>query len=433
MIFFLGLTLGLFCIFFIFGYFSSRTLFPTNDTSKSIIFARYLFSYTFALSCVVYLLVIFEILQFGGVTERWLTFKTALWIMIANLLIVLPFLQFYLFLDVGRYAKALSIILYVVYVFLIWKFVDPLEGESEGLFQSCLARISVIGVTINAILSGYSSVVWPLSSLGFLLSSGRDVSVLKQRLFRMIDSIAQIKKRILMEHKVLIDTPDSGYSFFSTSKAQQMRNNISTYEQQAAVTEDVANEIVLEINDAQETEIYDKFSLTIKGRLYVALGYVCSFYAIYRVLMSFVNLILNRDHSKKDPVQLIIQLISTHILKIEIDIDYVYHQVTFILTTMVIILSIRGFLLTMHRVFHAFLRNISDGFIMLFFAQLLGMYFTSSLTLLRLPFKQRQVLSDIFSIQFKFYQRWNDVFFILSVFVSVVFLFSRKKLKGESL
>lgn len=97
---------------------------------------------------------------------------------------------------------------------------------------------------------------------------------------------------------------------------------------------------------------------------------------------------------------------------------------------MIIILSIRGLLLNLQKLFKFFLKNLSLGFIIIIFSQILGMYFTSSIILLRLPFKERQVISDIYQLQFKFYQQWNDMFFLISVGFTIILLFIRKRIKS---
>jgi hypothetical protein len=368
----------------------------------------YFFSFTFALSCQLYLLVIFEILDIYVPSTRWFLFKTTLIVVNVHLLIILPFCQFFLFLNLGKYSFAVSILFYTVYIVVLWKFIDPLEGQSEGLFQSALARISVIGVTMNAFLSAYGSINWPMTSLGTLLSHGNDVSILKQRLYKLVDSIGSFQKRSIMT-----------------------QTNLDMI--QMSTMQDIGNELIYEIQDEMEAKEYNLYSKTWKGKVFITLGYAFSVYAIYRVTMSIVNLVLNRDHSKRDPIQILMEFFAITIFGMDIDVVYWYHQTTFVLTTIIIITSIRGFLLQMMKFLSYFFKGISSGFIILFSSQILGMYFTSSLILLRLPFKERQVLIDIFSLQFKFYARWFDMLFVVFVGLILLFLYSRKQLKSDIL
>ena len=51
--------------------------------------------------------------------------------MIINLLIILPFSQFYLSINIGKYSIYVSIFCYFVYIYFFWKFIDPLDNESK--------------------------------------------------------------------------------------------------------------------------------------------------------------------------------------------------------------------------------------------------------------------------------------------------------------
>ncbi|EPZ32568.1 GPCR 89-related domain-containing protein [Rozella allomycis CSF55] len=62
----------------------------------------------------------------------------------------------------------------------------------------------------------------------------------------------------------------------------------------------------------------------------------------------------------------------------------------------------------------------------LFSAQIMGMYFLSSVIMLRmnLPAEYRTIIVDVLSdIKFDFYHRWFDVIFLISAVTSVIIIY----------
>ncbi|EPZ32570.1 GPCR 89-related domain-containing protein [Rozella allomycis CSF55] len=62
----------------------------------------------------------------------------------------------------------------------------------------------------------------------------------------------------------------------------------------------------------------------------------------------------------------------------------------------------------------------------LFSAQIMGMYFLSSVIMLRmnLPAEYRTIIVDVLSdIKFDFYHRWFDVIFLISALTSVIIIY----------
>lgn len=245
---------------------------------------------------------------------RWFILKTIIFLNIFNILVLLPFLQFYLFVNIQRFRFILSFILYLIYVFLLWRFINTFEEgknflkliiDYPSLIESGLARISIIGVTLNAFLSGFGSVHWPLTNLGYLISQGINITTLQKRFYRMIDTIIAYKKKIIESQEDLenLNEKDRSFFSFSTSKSQEIKNNIANYQSQIDSMEEVSRELFYEIQDGIEERNYIKQSKTFKGLFFKFFGYIFSIYGVYRVFMAFLNLILNRYSSKVDPIE----------------------------------------------------------------------------------------------------------------------------------
>jgi golgi pH regulator len=72
----------------------------------------------------------------------------------------------------------------------------------------------------------------------------------------------------------------------------------------------------------------------------------------------------------------------------------------------------------------------SSNTIVLILAQLMGMYFCSSVLLMRMnmPAEYRVIITEVLSgLQFNFFHRWFDVIFLLSALSSIFLLFIIRK------
>jgi hypothetical protein len=84
--------------FFLFGWFFFRSkLFKYYEVKRSLV--QILFAITFTLSCSMFELIIFEILDVLERGSRWFNWKLDLYLMLFLLIFVLPFYQFYLLFD----------------------------------------------------------------------------------------------------------------------------------------------------------------------------------------------------------------------------------------------------------------------------------------------------------------------------------------------
>jgi uncharacterized membrane protein YgcG len=91
-----------------------------------------------------------------------------------------------------------------------------------------------------------------------------------------------------------------------------------------------------------------------------------------------------------------------------------------------IFFSIRGLLIQFLKFFRAVSNSVSRNNIVLFLAHIMGMYFLSSVLMLRmsLPEVYRNKITILFkSIDIAFYHRWFDVIFLVSGIASMVFLY----------
>ena len=97
--------------------------------------------------------------------------------------------------------------------------------------------------------------------------------------------------------------------------------------------------------------------------------------------------------------------------------------------------STRGLLLTMSKFFIWLSSSKSSNILVLFFSQIMGMYFTSMVVLMRMnmPPEYRAIITSVLGdLQFNFYHRWFDVTFLVSATATLALLYLAHKREVET-
>eukprot|EP00126_Sphaerothecum_destruens_P007446 Sdes_comp19855_c0_seq1m12091 len=101
-------------------------------------------------------------------------------------------------------------------------------------------------------------------------------------------------------------------------------------------------------------------------------------------------------------------------------------HISFIFVGIIIITSMRGLLIQLTKLFYAVSSSMSSNIVVLLIAEIMGMYFVSTVVLMRMnvPEQYRQIISQVLgSIEFSFYHHWFDVIFLVSAIFSIIFLY----------
>ncbi|KAI8826829.1 Abscisic acid G-protein coupled receptor-domain-containing protein [Fimicolochytrium jonesii] len=437
-------------LFFGVGWvFVMEKLFKDYEVRTGLV--RVVFAATFAACCTLFEMIIFEIGDVLDARSRWLHWKITLYGMLFNVIVLLPFYQFYiLFAErdkawLRQRRWPLASLCWIVYLYFFWKIGDqfPINAARDpgtsayfGI-EPGMGRVGVIGVTMIAILSGFGAVNSPYTTLFFFLRkiTEADVSLAEKKLLQTVDMLFGKKKKLLLAERRLRGQEDfagqqSGMGGFMKNMFTKVTNgfrhgeeNISILKHEIKALETVMHQLFLDLEDLNMERDRIRNAQTLKGHYFNAMGYIFSGYCLWKVFASILNIIFNRVGGA-DPVTHGLNVL-VHWFGFDIDITFWAPQLSFVFVGILVVCSIRGLLIQFMKFFRAFSSSLSPNNIVLFLAHVMGMYFLSTVLMLRmsLPPQHRKIVTDVLGkIEFNFYHRWFDVIFLISAIASAGFI-----------
>ncbi|KAJ4933043.1 hypothetical protein JOQ06_029880 [Pogonophryne albipinna] len=403
-------------LFFGFGWlFFMRQLFKDYEIRQYVV--QVVFSITFAFSCTMFELIIFEILGAMSSTSRYFHWKLNLYVILLVLIFVVPFYIGYFVVSnirlLQRQKLLFACMVWFTFMYFFWKLGDPFPilSPKHGILsiEQLISRVGVIGVTLMALLSGFGAVNCPYTYMSYFLRNvtDSDILALERRLLQTMDMIVSKKKRIAMTRRQMYQRGEdqnkqTGFwgMIKSVTSTPPGSENLSLIQQEVDALEELSRQLFLETVDLQSTKERIEYSKTFKGKYFNFLGYFFSIYCVWKIFM--------------------VKFWSQHI--------------SFILVGIIIVTSIRGLLITLTKFFYAISSSKSSNVIVLVLAQIMGMYFVSSVLLMRMsmPLEYRSIVTEVLGeLQFNFYHRWFDVIFLVSALSSILFLYLAHKQAPE--
>lgn len=373
-----------------------------------------IFATTFMLSCTMFELIIFEIVGALNSSSRYLHWKLNLYGMLFLVVFVLPFCIAYFTAGnmrlLQKYKIIAAAVMWTVFMYFFWKIGDPFPilSREHGILsiEQVISRVGVIGVTVMALLSGFGAVNCPYTYSSYFLRhvTDSDIQLMERKLLQTNEMIISKKKRlaIVKRHKLMQqsnnDTGNTGIWArirSATSPMSSSGENTAQLQQDIIVNEELSRQLFLETVDLHATKERIEYSRTFKGRYFNFLGYFFSIYCMWKIFMCTINIIFNRV-GKKDPVTRGTEII-VHYLGLDIDVAFWMQHVSFILVGVMIVTSIRGLLITLTKFFYAISSSKSSDIIVMGLAQIMGMYFVSSVLLMRMnmPESYREIITQV--------------------------------------
>lgn len=407
--------------------------------------AQIIFSSVFSLSFSLLVLIIFEILDILNRDSRKLHWKVNLFLILFECVVVIPYSIFYFLCNIHpfffRYRRPVAISGLMIWLWIFWSFGSPFPFNVSGLIEPVISRVGVLGVTMMAILSGFGAVNSPYSYSAYFLRqvTEDDIECIEKKLLNTFNVIVSKKKRFAMiRHEAYSrhGRPATSGWFSSMRGPPSPPINIPKEEiHELNSYEELSRQLYLELVDLHNTKKRISESKTIKGRWFNFLGYFFSIYCAYKIFMCTINIIFDRV-GKKDPITQGSEIL-THRLGMDVDLTAFAQPLSFIMVGVLVLTSIRGLLINLTKFFYAISSSETSNAIVMFFAQLMGMYFVSSVLLMRMnvPPEYREIITEVLgeSLQFKFYHRWFDIIFLISALLSILFLYIAHKQAPEKM
>lgn len=434
--------------FFIGGWvFFVKKLFRDYEVHHRLV--QLIFSITFSLSCTLFELIIFEIVGVLDARSRHLHWNVGLYSILFMLIVIIPFYIAYFIISNIRFVqqkliRPLTIMIWLVYIYLFWKLGDPFPilSPKQGILsiEQGISRVGVIGVTVMALLSGFGAVNYPYSSMTYFMRpvTNTDLQAIEKRVMQTMDMILVKKKRIALAKRGSTSNSGQGKNGSNqgiwgmlktvTTVATGSTENIWQLKQEVATLEELSRQLFLEAHDMRNMRERLDWSKTWQGKYFNCLGYFFSLYCMWKIFISTVNIVFDRV-GKKDPVTRGLE-IAVHWIGFNIDVAFWSQHVSFFLVGCIVVTSIRGLLLTLTKFFYAISSSKSSNIIVLVLAQIMGMHFVSSVLLMRMnmPAEYRMIITQVLGdLQFNFYHRWFDVIFLVSALSSIGFLYLAHK------
>uniref|UniRef100_A0A671SQ07 Golgi pH regulator n=1 Tax=Sinocyclocheilus anshuiensis TaxID=1608454 RepID=A0A671SQ07_9TELE len=422
-------------LFFGFGWlFFMRQLFKDYEVRQYVV--QVVFSITFAFSCTMFELIIFEILGVLSSTSRYFHWKLNLYVILLVLIFVVPFYIGYFVVSnirlLQRQRLLFSCVVWFTFMYFFWKLGDPFPilSPKHGILsiEQLISRVGVIGVTLMALLSGFGAVNCPYTYMSYFLRNvtDSDILALERRLLQTMDMIVSKKKRIAMTRRQMYQRGEeqnkqTGFwgMIKSVTSSPSGSENLSLIQQEVDALEELSRQLFLETVDLQATKERIEYSKTFQGKYFNFLGYFFSIYCVWKIFMATINIVFDRV-GKTDPVTRGIE-ITVNYLGIQFDVSHEKH----VLVNLFMFCS---------QFFYAISSSKSSNVIVLVLAQIMGMYFVSSVLLMRMsmPLEYRTIVTEVLGeLQFNFYHRWFDVIFLVSALSSILFLYLAHKQAPE--
>jgi len=425
------------------GYFSAKKLFRNYEVRNILV--QLIFSTTLALSMTMFELIIFEIAGLLESSSRYLHWRIGLTLLLFLVIALIPYYIAYqcisnLRIVPKRWKQPLTWLLYFIYLYGFWRIGDtfPLLHVSRGLFtiEQAVSRIGVVGVTVMAVLSGFGAVNYPYTNMKYFIQPVLQTDVLntERKLMQTLDMILVKKKRIALDrrrNKSNIAKP-SIWGMLSAA-ASSRGENIGALKLEIEALEEISRQLFLEVHSMKNMQERERWAKTLQGKYFNVLGHFFSLYCCWKIFISTFNIIFDRV-GKKDAVTRGIE-IAVHWCGFDMDVAFWSQHVSFFLVGCIVVTSIRGLLLTLTKFFYKISSSKSSNIIVLIMAQIMGMYFCSSVLLMRMnmPAEYRVIITEVLGgLHFNFYHRWFDTIFLVSSLTTIVILYLMHKPHTEN-
>ncbi|KAG9026430.1 hypothetical protein FS837_004619, partial [Tulasnella sp. UAMH 9824] len=278
--------------------------------------ARTTFAVCFSESCTLFLMVLAQAAHLLSPTARRLNWDISLTILIGLILLIIPLFQcaFLTYRSSGlpespfkNWRRALILLApYAIYIFTVYRIPVPEALSSSGLVSTSLSRLTVIGVLILGLISGYGCV--STASMFFRDIARSDLAEptkqelvqAEQSLFRvrsdLLERKREMQKRASQVEAAAASSESTGWfgriSFWKGTDAE-----LTSLQREAQGLEVLEREMEKELKELHARKARIEFSKTLKGKAWKWIGWAFGLYCAFRVFSSLINIILPQRQS----------------------------------------------------------------------------------------------------------------------------------------
>lgn len=438
----------------------------TQQVARRI--AALTFSSTIALSAVLTELLLCEISNSFNPTARSIALQITVASLLGLLVVAIPLLGISSAVSKSGYkfhgaqqgrlrlAWVLEVAGYTAFLFGFWA-IGAILPESttiaeslkdqNSLFQACLDRLGITGVSLMALLSGFASVsaIWQTFGPRPRPVTEAEITRKQAGLDATIDMIAEKKSKLEHLGRKNLEVPNQGFwgrtvgSFRGNADSQEKQTlemELNGLETMAASLESTIN--ILRVRRSDQLRATTKM-----GRLSLGLSTIFAIYCVYRICMTGFNVtrrIFSRGpsspSSETDPVTYTIALFARHIYP-SLDQESWAQQISFLLSGAMLLASFSAVTQTFHlfsRFMPSAVHATKTNFALLI-SQISGMYVISSALMLRgmMPKEVGSVINSALGaglLEPAWVQRWFEGFFFLAVLATAAGIFLGRQISG---
>ncbi|RMD42911.1 hypothetical protein DV735_g2229, partial [Chaetothyriales sp. CBS 134920] len=438
------------------------------------------FSCTIALSAVLTELLLCEISNSFNPTARSLALQITIASLLGLLVVAIPFLGIHAVVsssdpqrNSGRLQQrvrwGLELVGYAAFLLAFWSLGLLLPPNSHphtrptapsshmlSLFQACLDRLGITGVTLMALLSGFASIsaIWQAFGPKAGLVSEAEIARRQVGFDVTLDMIAKKKSQLhSLGSRFSIEAPTQG---FWSKTIGSLRTSAQTQEKQLLEMEINGLETMAYSLESSLSMLRSRISeqrrrATRLGRVYSLLSSTFAIYCVYRIVTT-VGSIGHRiahpeqvrtdyiDTSKpdSDPITNTIALIARHVYP-SLDQAAWAQQSSFLISGIMLVLSFSAVTRTSHlfaRFLPSALHTLTRTNFALLISQISGMYVISSALMLRsmMPARVGIVINSALGgsglLEPGWVQRWFDAVFMASVILTAAGIAVSRYLAG---
>ncbi|EQC39417.1 hypothetical protein SDRG_03620 [Saprolegnia diclina VS20] len=434
--------------FFAFAHiFFSRWLFQDYEVKDTGVFSRLIFCVCLACSMSILEVVIFELAAVLDSETRQLVWQLDLVVLAFLIAYLIPFVLIFTLAREQQCRRRTALLLATTFelgfLYAFWKLGDYVTLVQDATpqpttiawfvsLEAFVSRVSFLGVNFMAVLSGFGAVNGPYEYMSMFWRTVEedDVRCLEKRLRQNLEMVVTKKKRIVVERRYVASTETtSGRAnpllrlWHWVSPQESKESYLQNVQKEVEILETLSQELFLEIHAMRELQKRAAEMRTLKGRFFNLIGYLFCGFCLYKMVMSTVNVVFNRDRDK-DPITNAMEkiLYLWPALASWINVRFISDISSLTLVGILVFTQTRGFLIMLLKVFRTFSSSVSNNSVVLFLAELMGMYFVSSFVMMRmnLPTQHKRHIDAVLGpIDYYVYYCWFDVLFVVSALVSL--------------